>query len=134
MAEPKPTMNMNEFFRKLKRHLANDYLALSEQKNELEGQLVQLRADKDSRNKELFQTFGQKNVKQYFSPLNIADTPGKNNDEQLEQLKADILRTETEIERLTAKLEDIQEYLTQLDWLSKQGNNSKKGKKSKKTK
>lgn len=107
--------SLKEFNLKLKRHLSNDYMRMSEKRTELESELVQLKVDKDRRDKKLFQSIGQVNVKRYFSPLNIEDSSGKNNDEKLEQLKANIERIELEIKNISSNMIEIQSILKGAD-------------------
>lgn len=115
MEKTKRDNGLKEYNLKLKRHLSNDYVRLSEKRTELESELVQLKVDKDRRDKKLFQTVGQVNLRKYFSPLNIDDSLGKSNDEKLEQLKFNIERIESEIKAISANMVEIQEILKGAD-------------------
>ena len=61
---------MSVFHDKLRKHLSNEYLFLSEKKDNLENEILQLKMEKEQKDKTLFPNIGKKDVRKYFSPLN----------------------------------------------------------------
>ncbi|MBQ9155943.1 MAG: hypothetical protein IJ137_04105 [Eubacterium sp.] len=102
---------------KLKRHLSNEYLYIVEQKDELESQLVQLKVEHSQKNKTLFPNIEQKDVRKYFSPLNIQEIEEDQKDEKDRQMLINIERLEDEINQLNTSMHEIKEFLRDIDEL-----------------
>ena len=62
---------MSVFHDKLRKHLSNEYLFLSEKKDNLENEILQLKLEKEQKDKTLFPHIEKRDVRKYFSPLNI---------------------------------------------------------------
>lgn len=107
--------NFIKLYVRLKNHLTNDYVQLSEKKNELENELIQLKIDRERKDKKLFQNIEQKNMRRYFSPLNIEESKDRNQDEKLKQLNLDIQTREDEIINLAKNMESLQDLIEELD-------------------
>ena len=66
---------MSVFHDKLRKHLSNEYLFLSEKKDNLENEILQLKLEKEQKDKTLFPHIEKRDVRKYFSPLNIFTMP-----------------------------------------------------------
>ena len=91
---------MSVFHDKLRKHLSNEYLFLSEKKDNLENEILQLKMEKEQKDKTLFPNIGKKDVRKYFSPLNISEIDEDQKDEKEKQLLANISRISEEAEML----------------------------------
>lgn len=103
------------FHDKLKRYLSSQYLSLTDQKDDLESQVLQLKMEKEQKDKTLFQTLDQKNVRKYFSPLNLKEIDKDQKDEKQKQLMADIERIQTEISSIENQVQEIKSFLSDMD-------------------
>ncbi len=100
---------------RLKTHLTNDYVQLSEKKNELENELIQLKIDRERKDKKLFHNIEQKNVRRFFTPLNIEEAKDRTQDEKMKQLNLDIQSREDEAANIVKSMENIQQLIEELD-------------------
>jgi len=103
---------------KLKRHLSNEYLYLTDKKDDLENQLVQLKVEHSRKNKTLFPNVEQKDVRKYFSPLNIQKIEEDKKDEKDKHLMISIERTQEEIFKIGQRMSEIKEFLHDIDGFS----------------
>ena len=83
---------MSVFHDKLRKHLSNEYLFLSEKKDNLENEILQLKLEKEQKDKTLFPHIEKRDVRKYFSPLNINEIDEEQKDEKEKQLTANISR------------------------------------------
>ena len=91
---------MSVFHDKLRKHLSNEYLFLSEKKDNLENEILQLKLEKEQKDKTLFPHIEKRDVRKYFSPLNINEIDEEQKDEKEKQLTANISRISEEAELL----------------------------------
>ena len=63
-------MRFNE---QLKKHLSGEMMYLTEKRDEYENQILQLKIEKEQRDRTLFQYVDQKDIRKYFSPRQIQD-------------------------------------------------------------
>lgn len=103
---------------KLKRHLSNEYLYLIDKKDDLENQLVQLKVEHSRKNKTLFPNIEQKDVRKYFSPLNIQKIEEDKKDEKDKHLMISIDRTQDEVLKIGQRMSEIKEFLHDIDEFS----------------
>ncbi len=61
------------FDEKMKAHLSKEMMYLTEKKDDYENQILQLKIEREQRDKTLFQHVEQKDIRKYFSPLNLSD-------------------------------------------------------------
>ena len=101
---------MSVFHDKLRKHLSNEYLFLSEKKDNLENEILQLKMEKEQKDKTLFPNIGKKDVRKYFSPLNISEIDEDQKDEKEKQLLANISRISEEAETLEEQLKELEGY------------------------
>ena len=99
---------MSVFHDKLRKHLSNEYLFLSEKKDNLENEILQLKMEKEQKDKTLFPNIGKKDVRKYFSPLNINEIDEDQKDEKEKQLLANISRISEEAETLEEQLKELE--------------------------
>lgn len=98
---------MSVFHDKLRKHLSNEYLFLSEKKDNLENEILQLKMEKEQKDKTLFPNIGKKDVRKYFSPLNISEIDEDQKDEKEKQLLANISRISEEAEMLDGRMLEL---------------------------
>lgn len=103
------------FHDKLKRYLSGQYLYLTDQKDDLESQILQLKVEKEQKDKTLFPTLEQKNVRKYFSPLNLKEIDKEQKDEKQKQLMIEIERIQTEISSIDNQIQEIKSFLADMD-------------------
>lgn len=102
---------------KLKRHLSSEYLYIVDKRDDLENQIVQLKVEQSQKNKTLFPNIEQKDVRKYFSPLNIQEIEDDQKDEKDKQLLISIERMQDEISQLSYRMSEIKEFLHDIDFL-----------------
>lgn len=103
------------FQEKIKRHLSDEYLFVVEKKDDLENQLLHLQAEKEKKNKTLFPGFDQKDIRKYFSPLNLKEPEYEDIDEKDKQISLDIERVENDIRKISQKMSEIKEIIHDID-------------------
>ena len=106
---------MSVFHDKLRKHLSNEYLFLSEKKDNLENEILQLKMEKEQKDKTLFPNIGKKDVRKYFSPLNINEIDEDQKDEKEKQLLANISRISEEAEMLDGRMLEIKDFLQDIE-------------------
>lgn len=117
----KPVYNHNNkdtvltFKEKLKSHLSNEYLYIVDKKDDLENQLLQLKLEQSQKNKTLFPNIDQRGIRKYFSPLNIQEIEEDQNDERDKHLIINIEQIQNEISGLTTRMNEIKEFLSDID-------------------
>lgn len=103
------------FHDRLKRHLSAEYLYVTERKDSLERDVMEMKFELDQKDKRLFKSGSQKDTRQYFSPLNLADIDESQKDERMKQLASDVKRLENEINDCENKLVEIKDLLHEID-------------------
>ena len=103
------------FHDKLKRHLSNEYLFFSEKKDNLENEILQLKMEQEQKDKTLFPSIEKKDVRKYFSPLNLTDMEEEKKDEKEKQLLASIHRINGEVELLQSRMVEIKNFLRDIE-------------------
>lgn len=106
---------MSDFHDKLKKHLSNEYLFLSEKKDNLENEILQLKLEKSQRDKRLFSNVEKKDVRKYFSPLNLAEIDEEQKDEKEKQLTENISRITEEAKLLESRMLEIRDFLLDIE-------------------
>ena len=106
---------MAVFHDKLRKHLSNEYLFLSEKKDNLENEILQLKMEKEQKDKTLFPNIGKKDMRKYFSPLNISEIDEEQKDEKEKQLLANINRISEEAEMLDSRMSEIKDFLDDIE-------------------
>ena len=66
----------------LKRHLSTECIYLADKKDDLENQILQLKIEKEQKDKTLFQNVEKKDVRKFFSPLNLKEIEKDHKDEK----------------------------------------------------
>lgn len=102
---------------KLKRHLSGELLYLTDKKDDLENQVLQLKIEKEQKDKTLFQTIEKRDIRKYFSPLNLTEIEEEKKDERQKQLSMSIKRFYDEISRIDNRIEEIRDFLHEMDEL-----------------
>ncbi len=103
-----------QFNEKLKKHLSGEFMYLSDKKDDLESQIIQLRAESEQRDKKLFQNMEKKDVRKYFSPLNLYDLK-EEKDEKQQELSEQIERIQQRIEQIDRRIQAIKELMHEMD-------------------
>lgn len=111
---------MAVFHDKLRKHLSNEYLFLSEKKDNLENEILQLKMEKEQKDKTLFPNIGKKDMRKYFSPLNISEIDEEQKDEKEKQLLANINRISEEAEMLDSRMSEIKDFLDDIEDMLKE--------------
>ncbi|MDO4977392.1 MAG: hypothetical protein Q4E53_09050 [Eubacteriales bacterium] len=103
------------FHDRLKSHLSAEYMYVSERKDVLESEMVEIKFELEQKDKKLFKKSEQKDTRQYFSPLNLVDINDTHKDERMKQLSADVKRLENEIAKCDSILTEIKEMIQEID-------------------
>ena len=105
------------FFEKIKRHLSDELLYLTDRKDDYENQIMQLRAEKEQKGRTLFPNVDKKDVRKYFSPLNLKEIAEDQKDEKQRQLQADMERIQLEIGKIDNRISEIKQFLFDIEEL-----------------
>lgn len=103
---------------RLKRHLSSEYEELTEKKDNLENDVIQMKVELEKKDKTLFPNQERKDDRRFFTPLNIEDHKNKEEDSKEKQLTSDINRLKQDIERMENRMSDITDFLKEMAFLS----------------
>lgn len=101
----------------LKRHLSTECIYLADKKDDLENQILQLKIEKEQKNKTLFQNVEKKDVRKFFSPLNLKEIEKDQKDEKQKHLTMEMERIQQEIAQFDNRMNEIKELIHDLDIL-----------------
>ena len=101
----------------LKRHLSTECIYLAEKKDDLENQILQLKIEKEQKDKTLFQNVEKKDVRKFFSPLNLKEIEKDQKDEKQKHLTMEMERIQQEIAQFDNRMNEIKELIHDLDIL-----------------
>ena len=104
-----------QFDEKLKAHLSKEMIYLTEKKDDYENQILQLKIERERRDKTLFQHVEQKDIRKYFSPLNLSDMEDDKKDEKQKELSDQITQIQDSIFRIDGHIEEIRELIREMD-------------------
>lgn len=104
-----------KFNEKMKSHLSKEMLYLSEKKDEYENQILQLKIEREQRDKKLFQHVEQKDIRKYFSPLNLSDMENTKKDEKQKELSGQIKRIQEDVLQIDVCMEEIRTLIDEMD-------------------
>lgn len=108
---------MEDFHQKLKKHLMDEYLYLSEKKDNLEAEAIQIRMEMDQKDKALFPNMEKGDVRKYFSPLSISGIKEKQKDEKEKLMNTNYNRIQDEMTLLENRMKEIMDFLRDVDKL-----------------
>lgn len=108
---------INEFKEKIKKHLSNEYVYTMEKKDELENQLMQLNIERNQINRTLFPNIENKNIRKYFSPLNLQEDERSLEEKKGSDLDRKIERIQKEIDTINSSMTETKEFLFNIDSL-----------------
>ena len=103
------------FHDKLKKHLSDEYLSLSEKKDSLENEITQIKVEIEQRDRTLFPNVEKGDVRKYFSPLNIMDHEEKHKDEKEKELYSKMENVEKEISLLEVRMREIMDFFRDIE-------------------
>lgn len=103
---------------RLKRHLSSEYEELTEKKDNLENDVIQMKVELEKKDKTLFPNQERKDDRRFFTPLNIEDHKNKEEDSKEKQLTSYINRLKQDIERMENRMSDITDFLKEMAFLS----------------
>ncbi len=87
-----------------------------EKKDNLENEILQLKLEKEQKDKTLFPHIEKRDVRKYFSPLNINEIDEEQKDEKEKQLTANISRISEEAELLDfSRMLEIKDFLQDIE-------------------
>ena len=101
----------------LKRHLSTECIYLADKKDDLENQILQLKIEKEQKDKTLFQNVEKKDVRKFFSPLNMKEIEKDQKDEKQKHLTMEMERIQQEIAQFDNRMNEIKELIHDLDIL-----------------
>ena len=101
----------------LKRHLSTECIYLADKKDDLENQILQLKIEKEQKDKTLFQNVEKKDVRKFFSPLNLKEIEKDQKDEKQKHLTMEMERIQQEIAQFDNRMNEIKELIHDLDIL-----------------
>ena len=105
-------MRFNE---QLKRHLSGEMMYLTEKRDEYENQILQLKIEKEQRDRTLFQHVDQKDIRKYFSPLNLSDLAEEKKDEKQKELSGQIRQIQDNMLRIDDRMDEIRQLIREMD-------------------
>lgn len=108
---------LEKFKENLKKHLSDEYIELSDKKEDLQIILSNLNQELDNQNRTLFSGMEKSNVKKYFSPLNIPDEAIITIDDRTKNLNLQISNVKEEISGIDMKLDEIRRLMKDADKL-----------------
>ncbi|MDD7113157.1 MAG: hypothetical protein PUH88_01620 [Lachnospiraceae bacterium] len=100
---------------RLKRHLSSECIYLADQKADLENQVMQLKIEKEQKDKTLFQNVEKKDVRKFFSPLNLKEIEKDQKDEKQKQITMEMERIQQEIIQIENRMNEIKELIYDMD-------------------
>ena len=105
-------MRFNE---QLKKHLSGEMMYLTEKRDEYENQILQLKIEKEQRDRTLFQHVDQKDIRKYFSPLNLSDLAEEKKDEKQKELSDQIRQIQDNMLRIDDRMDEIRQLIREMD-------------------
>lgn len=102
------------FYEKLKKHLSDELLYLSEKKDDYENQIIQLNIEKERKNKTLFEHVDNRDIRKYFSPLNLNDMETEKKDERQKALTEQMDSYRDKIFQIDKKICEIKELIHEI--------------------
>ncbi len=105
-------MRFNE---QLKKHLSGEMMYLTEKRDEFENQILQLKIEKEQRDRTLFQHVDQKDIRKYFSPLNLSDLAEEKKDEKQKELSGQIRQIQDNMLRIDDRMDEIRQLIREMD-------------------
>lgn len=117
---------MSLFHNKLKKHLSNEYLFLSDKKDNLENEIHQLEMEQKQKDKTLFPHVEKRDIRKYFSPLNLSQIDEEQRDESKKQFSSNISRINEEIDLLDARMQEIKNFLKDMEDILQKENREEK--------
>lgn len=105
-------MRFNE---QLKKHLSGEMMYLTEKRDEYENQILQLKIEKEQRDRTLFQHVDQKDIRKYFSPLNLSDLAEEKKDEKQKELSGQIRQIQDNMLRIDDRMDEIRQLIREMD-------------------
>lgn len=105
-------MRFNE---QLKKHLSGEMMYLTEKRDEFENQILQLKIEKEQRDRTLFQHVDQKDIRKYFSPLNLSDLAEEKKDEKQKELSGQIRQIQDNMIRIDDRMDEIRQLIREMD-------------------
>ena len=109
------------FDEKMKAHLSKEMMYLTEKKDDYENQILQLKIEREQRDKTLFQHVEQKDIRKYFSPLNLSDLEEDKKDEKQKELSDQMNQIQESISRIDEHIEEIRELIQEMDDILQMG-------------
>ena len=108
---------LKKFRANLKKHLSNEYLILSEKKDELEADATQIRVEIERRDRTLFPSNEHGDARKYFSPLNLSELKESQKSDKEKELNQKLTDINREIESLEERMNEIMDFLRDVDEL-----------------
>ena len=88
---------------------------LTEKRDEYENQILQLKIEKEQRDRTLFQHVDQKDIRKYFSPLNLSDLAEEKKDEKQKELSGQIRQIQDNMLRIDDRMDEIRQLIREMD-------------------
>lgn len=108
---------LKKFRANLKKHLSNEYLILSEKKDELESDATQIRVEIERRDRTLFPSNEHGDARKYFSPLNLSELKESQKSDKEKELNQKLSDINREIDSLEERMNEIMDFLRDVDQL-----------------
>jgi len=105
------------FHDKIKKHLSDEYLYLSEKKDGLENEITQIKVEMEKRDKTLFPIMEKADKRKYFSPLNLSDVEERIKDDKEEELNNNLKEIQKQVRQLEDQINEIMGLLKESDIL-----------------
>ena len=103
------------FHDKIKKHLSDEYLYLSEKKDGLENEITQIKVEMEKRDKTLFPVMEKADKRKYFSPLNLSDPQERIKDDKEEELNSNLKEIQKQVRQLEDQIDEIMGLLKESD-------------------
>ena len=87
--------------------MSTECIYLADKKDDLENQILQLKIEKEQKDKTLFQNVEKKDVRKFFSPLNLKEIEKDQKDEKQKHLTMEMERIQQEIAQFDNRMNEI---------------------------
>ncbi len=106
---------MDAFHDKLRKHLSNEYIFLSDKKQALENEMLQMKIEMEQKDRSLFPSISHKDARKYFSPLNYSEIEDKQKSKKEKEMNEALSKISDELSLLEERMEEIKDFLRNME-------------------
>ena len=106
---------MDAFHDKLRKHLSNEYIFLSDKKQALENEMLQMKIEMEQKDRSLFPSISHEDARKYFSPLNYSEIEDKQKSKKEKEMNEALSKISDELSLLEERMEEIKDFLRNME-------------------